>query len=176
MLAVVTWFTDVRAEEQRLPTSPATNKASPLPARITEAVTARLPKYVPLPLQLVNQPPAPPGTTRGSDLPDEILYLPDIKVTTVKAPPVSDFAFLTPKGRLELALKHNPGLGFGPFLKLNNAIALEIQTEEREAAKRAALTEQVLSIGVGDEAKVKEEIRLMRAATARPNLDWVGRK
>jgi hypothetical protein len=103
------------------------------------------------------------------------LYLPSITVTAGKPIPDADFAFLTPKGRLELVLKANPGLRLGLLSKLNNAVGLEIQKEEREAGKRAALKEQVLSIAVGDEARVKEEIRLMRAATARPNIDWLSK-
>jgi hypothetical protein len=117
--------------------------------------------------------PAVSSATPGGDDPsDEIFYLPDIKVTTNKQRPVSSFQFLIAKGRLELALDAHPGLHLGPLPKLNNAVALEMQKEERETDRRAALLEDVLSIAVGDEARTKELIRLMRAATARPNIDW----
>ncbi len=173
MLAAAIWLTAAQAQEQPSSASPATSKRSnPLPASVTEAVSAKLPKYVPPTLQPV-QPVAPPGTTGGGDQLDEIFYLPNLKVTTGKPPPVTEFDFLTKKGRLDLALKTNPGLRFGPLAKLNNPVAVEMQKEELEAGKRDALAERVLSIAVGDEAQAKELIRLMKAATARPNTDWL---
>ena len=160
---------DVRAEELPLPAARPVSTAKPLSARITDAVSAKLPKYVSLP-------PPPAGAADFPGTADEILYLPNITVSTGRMPPdATPFDFLTPKGRLELAVKSNPGLRLVPLGRLNNAVAVEIQTEEREAAKRAALQEQVMRVAWGDAAKTKEEIRQMRAATARPNTDWQGR-
>ena len=171
VLAALIFFTGAGARGEPPPVPPPADKPVPhLPARIIEAVSARLPKYVP---PAPPKPVASPGMSGVSDTADEILSLPDFKVTAAKLPPLSSFDFLTSKGRLELALKDNAGLRFGPFSKLNGAVALEIQKEEQEVGKRAALTEEVLSVAVLNDAKSKEEIRLMRAATARPNTDWL---
>jgi len=174
LIVAVTWIVRAQADERRPPA--AGKPGNTLPARITEAVSAKLPKYVPPTPQPV-QPADLPGPSSVGDVADDVFVLPDIRVSTGKLPPDSEYAFLTSKGRLELALKNNPGLRVGPFSKLNNAVAVEIQKQEREAGKRAELKDRVLSIAaaVGDDARIKEEIRLMRAATAQPNADWLGR-
>jgi len=100
------------------------------------------------------------------------MYLPKMTITTAKMPPTTGYDLLTPKGRLELALKKYPGLRLGPLARLNDGIAMAIEREEREARKREELKAQVLSIAIGDAAKSAEEVRAMRAATARPNTDW----
>jgi hypothetical protein len=172
MLAAVAGFGAAQAAEPLLPASTVASKtANPPPATVSEAVSAKLPRDV-LPTFQPVKPLTQPGVSGGDDQMDEIYYLPDIKVTTAKRLPVSNFLFLNLKGRLELALKSNPGLGIGPLPSLNNVVALEMQKEEREDGKRSAMTEQVLSIAVGEDTSAKELIRLMRAATARPNIDW----
>ena len=103
------------------------------------------------------------------------MYLPKMTITTAKMPPTTSYDLLTPKGRLELALKKNPGLRLGPLARLNDGIAMAIEREEREARKREELKAQVLSIAIGDAARSAEEVRAMRAATARPNTDWQSR-
>ncbi len=160
VLAVAISLTDGRAAEP-----PAPVVADPRPPRlistdVISAVAGRLPGFNPF----FEQPARPDAA--------DIFYLPTVTVTKTKLPPISAFEFLTPKARLEVALKTHPGLGLVPLPKLNNQVAAEMQKQEREAEKRSAVTEQILSISVIDDAKTREEINLMRAATAQPNNDW----
>lgn len=172
ILATVTWLGAVQAAEQvRLISTTTSNTTKSVSDTVSAAVSFNQPTYVLPTIQSVQLLPRSRRSV-GDDLADEIYVLPDIKVTTAKPPPVPNFAFLNLKGRLELALKSNPGLRLGPLPRLNYSVALEMQKEEREDSKRFALTERVLSIAVGEKAKAKELIRLMRAATARPNTDW----
>lgn len=172
MLAAVTWLGVAQAAEPFRPDSPAeAGTPNPSPATLNEAASANLPRREPSTLQPV-KPVAPSEATEGDDQLDEIYSLPALKVTTAKLPPDTVYAFLTVKGRLALELKRNPGLRFGPLPGLNHAVALEMQKEERENDKRSAITERVLTIAIGEETSAKELIRLMRAATARPNSDW----
>lgn len=172
LLGAISWLAMVEAAEAPVAApAPGSKPASPLPAQVTEAVAARLPKFVPPALR--PPPSAPrPEAANGGELPGDIFSLPTITVTTGKPPPATEFDWLTKKGRLDLALKTHRGLSFGPLARLNNPVAVEMQKEELEAGKRAALKEQVQSVAVGDKAKAKELLRLMEAATARPNTDW----
>jgi hypothetical protein len=116
------------------------------------------------------------STPSGDGSPgSEPLVLPSVVITeTAPVVPKSEDV-LDAKARLEKALKANPGLRIGgPLAKMNNGIALAMQQEAKEAAARAAMIEHVENLPAMDEERAKEEVRLMRAATARPNNDWRG--
>ena len=157
------------AEEQSA--APSSEKHH-LPAKIVEAVSAKLPKYQPKPAA---ESEGPHPSAGESEERDGVLYLPNLKVTTAKPMPISEFAWLSPKGRLDLAMKKNPGLRLLPFSKLNNGVALAIQREEREAEARDRLKEEVLSVATGNDAQSRDLVKKMRDAIARPNTDWMGR-
>ena len=134
---------------------------------IVAALSQQLPSYVPL---------APNGTSvtgmAAHDDEDDMLHLAKVTVKRGGRPRLSLFEVLSPTGRLDLALQNYPGLRLVPFAQLNNGIALEMQLEEREAGKRTAVAEEVTSLAVVNDARSKENVRLMRDATARPNTDW----
>jgi hypothetical protein len=168
------------AEEKPAAAAPAgtTTAAAPKPTeKVTEAVTTRLPKYEPA---AAKEKPAPlSGPTikpASAELPDDVLVLPNMQITKEQSLRGKEKDLRNPKDQLDQALKANPGLKFGPFSKLNNGIALEMQRESREAAARARLTEHVKNLPATDEERAKEEVRLMLEATARPNNDWQTRR
>lgn len=117
----------------------------------------------------------PPPSGDGSPG-SEPLVLPNVTVTETTPVVPKSADVLDAKARLEQALKANPGLRIGgPLLaKLNHAVALAMQQEAKEAAARAAMIEHVENLPAMDEERAKEEVRLMREATARPNNDWRG--
>lgn len=108
---------------------------------------------------------------------EDPLVLQKMTVTEEQANLPSKPEVLDAQARLELALKAYPGLRIGgPLAKLNHAVALEMQKEAKEAAARAALAAHVENLPAMDEERAKEEVRLMREATARPNNDWRQRR
>ncbi len=137
---------------------------------ITEVLAADLPKYVPRPADetvVVTQ------STEAAVERDGVLNLPKISVRPVMKEPPSDYAFLTAKGRMELAVKNHPGLRIGNILGLNNGIALYMQMEEQEVRKRDALLDRVQHVSIDDAPDTKETIRLLKAALLRLNADWL---
>ena len=171
LLASAVWLPGALAGEPAPTQSPrSTDRTPALSVRLTDAVAARLPRYVSNAAE-----PVAAASQGGDDSLEGIMYLPKMTITTAKMPPTTSYDLLTPKGRLELALKKNPGLRLGPLARLNDGIAMAIEREEREARKREELKAQVLSIAIGDAARSAEEVRAMRAATARPNTDWQSR-
>ena len=95
--------------------------------KIFDAVTAKLPKYAP---------PTPVKDTdsnsseRSDEGSDGTMKLPKITVRPTTVGPSTDAVFLTPKARLALAMKANPGLRLGNVLGSNDGIASFMQTEE----------------------------------------------
>lgn len=96
---------------------------------ITPAMAARLvaqtPKFTPAPEPGAEAP--PPPVPRAPDVPlNQIIRLPRYIVAEPKLPPMKDRQLWTPKGRLDEALKRQPGLRIGSFFGLNNAVALDM--------------------------------------------------
>jgi hypothetical protein len=79
---------------------------------------------------------------------------------------------LSEKGKLALALKKFPGLGFGPLAFLNGGLSLEMLREEEEAATRVALADEVARTTQATGAGSKEAADLTRKAIELPNNDW----
>ncbi len=112
-----------------------------LSSEASAALKAALPKYItPKPTAT---PPAPASTVTDSngteERPDGILLLPDYFVTDDKILQLDEFEMLTPKGKIDLAMKRYPGLKVGPFAKLNGGIGLMMLQEERalDVSRRA---------------------------------------
>jgi hypothetical protein len=164
-----------RAEQPPVP-PPAPRPPGSVHAQITEAIKARLPRYVPpAPAKLpdFSQP------FNASDSSDDILLLPKITVRPAAPAAPSDFAFLNAKGRVELAMKSNPGLHFGNILGLNSGPkgpAPAIQANEREAQRKAATTDLVDRTTIGDSAEARKIRQLLKAAVQRANSDWLTAK
>ena len=146
-----------------LPVSPGTRILS---HEIIEAVIQKLPKYAP-PAPAKTAPEPTPDETK-----DGILHLP--KMTVKERPPTlpSSFELLTPKGRLELALRTYPGLRFGNIFGMNSGIALAMQAEERKLEQKAALTNTVRRTTSDNSPESKRLLRLIDDAFQRPNDDW----
>ncbi len=156
--------------------APAPRQPEDMHARITKAVLAKLPKYLP---------PAPaklPDFSSPDDsgaAADDLLHLPKMTVRPVAPESAPDFAFLNAKGRAELAMKANPGLHFGNIFGLNsgpNGPALAIQADEREAQRKAAATEMVDRTTIVAGAEAKKIRQLLEAAVQRANSDWLTAK
>lgn len=126
--------------------APARHGLSP---EASAALKAGLPKYTaPKPAA------AEPATTtvdQGSaeELPGGILRLPEYFVTEKKISGISEYDMLTTKGKLDLARKRHPGLGFGPFAGLNGGIGLAMLAEEHaiETRREAADLVELSTIG-----------------------------
>jgi hypothetical protein len=166
LTAMIVAVAELKGQSPAAPiSSPPVHSISP---QIRQAVTEKLPKYTPPPPKA---PEPPPEET--SDSPD-ILRLP--KVTVRAAPPTTfppNFATLTPKQRLDLALKANPGLRVGNFFGMNNGIAMAMQREQRDVEKKASLTETVKRTKTDDSPESRKIDRLLKSATQRPNAEWL---
>ena len=173
-LAALLWWTGVVAAEEKsadsLPSVASAPARHRLPPRIIEAVAAKVPKY-----QAPKESEKTSAPSGESEERDGVLYLPNVKVTAAKPLELSEFAWLSPKGRLDLAMKKYPGLRLLPLSKMNGSIALAMQREEREATKRDELKAAVQSVAVFDDAQSRDLMKKMRDAVARPNTDWTRR-
>lgn len=165
LTAMVLVGAELKAQSPALPVlPPPVHSISP---EIRQAVTEKLPKYTPPPPKASD-----PVHEEVSDSPD-VLRLP--KVTVRAAPPTAfppNFATLTPKQRLDLALKANPGLRLGNILGMNNGIAMAMQQEQREFEKRTALAETVKFTKTDDSPESRRIDGLVKAATQRPSTGW----
>jgi len=139
---------------------------------VKREVTEKLPGYAP-------PPPARSSTpSEGStfdDTPDspDVLRLPKMTVRTRTLPPPADFTWLSPKGRLDLAMKSYRGLRIGNPFGLNKGIALAMQREEQEVRTKARLADDVQRSAGTDDADSVRIRRLLKAAMLRPNADWL---
>lgn len=130
----------------------------------------KLPKYSTVaPVEPVSS----PDVSEGPESSDDILRLPKVIVTRRKAPPMDSFSWLTPKARLDLALKKQPGLRLGNVAGLNNGIASEMQAEERSVKSKAVLVAEVQAHSSDNGDASKRIRRLLQAAIQRPNADWL---
>jgi hypothetical protein len=150
---------------------PATGPVHSISPDIVRAVIGKLPKYAPPAPSKTTEPASDESSTGSGD----IFRLPKVTVRE-RAPDRPDpFDLLTPKGKLELALKSHPGLRVGNIFGMNNGIALAIQAEERDVEKKAALTDTVRHTTSDSSPEGKRMMRLLKAALQRPNTDWMGK-
>ncbi len=178
-LAALALFLGVEAKAELPPAAPpASSQPDSMHSQIIKAIIAKLPKYVPpVPAKLPDF--SLPDTSGGSSNADGVLKLPKMTIRPAAPLPPSDFALLSPKGRLELAMKTNPGLHIGNIFGLNSGPqgpALAIQADEREALRKAATTDLVERTTVGDSAEAKKIRQLLQAAVQRANSDWLTAK
>ncbi len=157
---VLAWFPALALGAETPATAPpVSGQPRKVQSHITEALLAKLPRFVP--------PSAGPGGSASDrdagDSSDEILRLPKMTIRPKQVLPESDYAWLNDKGRLELALKAHPGIRVGNILGLNNGIAAGMQQEERLAAKKADLADQVQRSTLGD-SEVDKRIRALTKA------------
>ncbi len=137
--------------------------------KIFDAVTEKLPKYVA---------PKPVSDTdsKSSSGPDEgsegTMKLPKITVRPTQAGPTTDAVFLTPKARIDLAMKAHRGLRIGNLFGSNQGIALFMQMEERELNAKDGLTDLVERTTSNDGAEAKEVRKILKKAIQRTNADW----
>lgn len=149
---------------------------------IVKAVDAKLPKY-------------DPKTAAKSALEEPVsndayesagvLYLPKVTVRKDRLSTPSDFAFLTPKGRMELAFKTFPGLRIGNVfgqnkgkeqipVRADNGYAITMQAEEREVQRKQSMTETVERTRTDNGPESRRIDKLLKGALARPSMDWAG--
>ncbi len=139
-------------------------------SRFSEAITAGLPKYHPseeIETVEVSESSAPAEEKNG------VLALPTMRVRPVMKESPSDHAFLTAKGRNELAMKSYPGLRIGNIFGLNQKVALAMQAEEEHVRKTADLKDRFERSTLEDSADNRETLRLLKAALQRPNAEWL---
>lgn len=167
-LAVMAVFLGVEMLAEQAPVEPTGSGPSRnnVSARINEALREKLPKFK------ARDPATSAGVESATESSDGTMVLPTMTVSeTLVLPPPE--AVITPKGRLDQAMKAHPGLKIGNLFGLNNGTALALQQEEREARKKAALDDLVQYLAVEntpDARKLKAE---MKAAKQLPNTDWL---
>jgi hypothetical protein len=133
-----------------------------LSAKISEAVLAKLPKYVPKETKAAD----PNETGDASDSRGDVLHLKKVVVNTARALRLSQDDMLSANGRVDLALKKYPGLMLGPFAFLNRGIAGAMAAEDRDAQKSADLLEAAQNANRGDNSKEAKRINDLAVAAA----------
>src|SRR5882757_7790533 len=101
------------------PAVSAPGRPRTLSPQVSGAVSATLPKFA-VPTK-VAETPRPVETSSPSE---DVLQLPNMRVTTPQNLPATDYAWLTRKGRMELAMKKYRGLGWGNLFGLNGGIGV----------------------------------------------------
>ncbi|MEO5959695.1 MAG: hypothetical protein ABIZ49_13850 [Opitutaceae bacterium] len=114
-----------------------------------ERLAAVSPKFEPS----TAMPPAPAGNSAIDTPRNQIVRLPDYIVREPRAPSFPERRILTPKGRLEVALKRFPGLRFGNiwFLR-NDGIALFMLEEEYRLERMAEMADLASLVRISDPA------------------------
>ena len=136
-------------------------------AHIREAIAAKLPKYVP------HQLAAETGPEEEMEVRQGMIILPKMMVDDDRLPaPRSDMAWLTPRGRLDRALKQYPGTRIGNILGTNNGWALFRQVEAVEAGRKDVLKERVESVVLDDTAYDRQTLNLLKAALMPINREF----
>jgi hypothetical protein len=131
-----------------------------LSTRVKAVIRTELPRYAPqLPVEVE---PAEIFTT--AEMKDSTLHLPKMTVRDAMKAPVTSTDWLSPRGRMEFALKRFPGTRLGNFFGLNNPWAWARLTEDIEAERHAALKERGLSVLIADTPEDRENRKLLKAA------------
>lgn len=150
--------------------NPDVNRSQARAAEISATIREKLPKYQPSPAQ-------DEATLEASGEAaverDGVLKLPTVTVQVKKPQSLGEYEMLTPKGRLDMAVRRRPGLRIGNFLGLNNGIALAMLREDIEKEKRDVMKERVDRLSLDDGPDTRELKRLLKEAIARPNTDWM---
>jgi len=146
--------------------------ASPRRSRswFTGVLAAELPKFVPHPPDEAAESIIAATTAVERD---GVLSLPTMRVRPVMKESPSDYAFLTAKGRMDLALNTYPGLKIGNLFGLNEGIAIAKQMEERDVRAKAGLFHRVERVLIDDSADSRETLRMLKSALGRANAAWL---
>lgn len=151
------------------PAAPSAETTAPRVRAMSPEVAARLaeklPKFAPPPTPPAEGSPivqAPPPESRVADKPlNTIIRLAPYEVFEAKPPAFKERHILTPKGRLDLALKRYPGLNFGNFwIFNNNGIALAMLEEDFAIERKNEMMELTSLIADRtDRAKARDEVQ-----------------
>ena len=147
------------------PTSARPRAVSPAAAAQLASVTPKYESIVPV------KPAEPLPDLRETDKPkNTIIRLPPYLVPESKPPPVlKERELLTPKARLELALKKYPGLRLGSFWIFNNdGIALAMLAEQERLDKKHEFEELADLMRFSDPAMADKAKREVDRAFLRP--------
>jgi hypothetical protein len=153
----------VAAETTPVLKEPAPAPSPPSPARprpVSPAVAAQLSAAVPK-FENIAPAPAKPAETapdlRETDKPrNTIVRLPSYVVEEEKAPVFKERELLTPRGRLDLALKRHPGLRLGSFwIFRNDGIALAMLEEEEQLERKKEMQDLLSLLSVAQTKEVK---------------------
>ncbi|MES1168938.1 MAG: hypothetical protein ABUL61_07175 [Oleiharenicola lentus] len=151
----------------------AADAGPPAPHRpaawLTEVLVAELPKFVPQSNEDVESTVAAEPAVEK----DGVLALPTMRVRPVMKVSPSDYGLLTPKGRLELAMKTHPGLRIGNLLGLNQGISLFMQMEEQEVRTKFTLYHRLDRVLLDDSEYARETRRMLESALGRANAGWL---
>lgn len=158
----------VVARSAGLPDPPVSPRRSP--SWFTGVLVAELPKFVP----------HPPAEAVESTIAAEtaverngVLSLPIMRVRPVMKESPSDYAFLTAKGRMDLALKTYPGMKIGNILGLNEGIAMAKQLEAKEVRVKAGLFHRIERVLLDDSEDSRETRHMLESALGRANASWL---
>ncbi|HVU36053.1 MAG TPA: hypothetical protein VHE61_21610 [Opitutaceae bacterium] len=138
--------------------------AAPRPAaRAMSATTAAhfaavAPKYQPA--SKAKPAAEPPDETQEDRPRNGIIRLPRYVVAAPKLPPLSQYQMLTPKGKLDLAMKMFPGLHLGPFSLGNNQVALDMLADDAAAERRRQMGD-LLGLLPGNDTLLDKEKRTL---------------
>ncbi len=167
-LAVVVLFMGIELRPADTPDAPPVSRRPS--SWISEVLAAELPKYTPRPPAEATE---VSTSTEAAVERDGVLNLPTVTVRPVMKESPADYAFLTAKGRMDLALKTHPGIRVGNIFGLNNGIALFMQMEEQEVRKKAVLFHRVDRVLIDDSPDARETLRMLKSALGRANADWL---
>lgn len=133
---------------------------------ITEVLRAKLPKYTP-----AKEESASVETSGTAEMKDNVLHLPTMTVRQSAKTSAEIVNWLTPAGRLDLALQRYPGTKVGNILGLNNPWALARLKEDVEAERKGALKDRARAVLIEDTPSDRETARLLKAALMPINRD-----
>jgi hypothetical protein len=149
------------------PGMPASTVKPKLSEKIVHEVDNKLPKYDP---SSEGGKESLPAAEEPNASPD-VLRLPTVTVTA-ETPLPPEWAMVTPKERLDRAIKARPGLKIGNIFGTNNGYALEMQREEHDVQKKAGLTEIISNTRTDNSAESRRIDRLLKDAVALPGTGW----
>ena len=148
-------------------TSPVIVERTPAPTAesqprrlVSPAVAAQLSAAIPKFEPASTKPETPTPDLRESDKPrNTILRLPSYIVREEKPILFKERELLTPKGRLDLALRKHPGMRFGSFwIFRNDGWALAMLAEEERLERQREMSDLLSLLTVADQKQMKPKV------------------
>jgi hypothetical protein len=161
----------VPAGRPRLP-PPAARRGSAISPEMSKKLSDMVERVAPPSAKGIASPVTPAPPTDGS--PDVVMLDPFV-VNEDKEPNLKERQLLTPKEKLALALRNNPGLKLGPVPLGNNAVALDLLEDEFERQRRGELVELGGVLNAAGRKAPPEVQRKIDEASTRKN-DWLNQK